>query len=838
VHPTSILILILEAACSSAWGAPKAVIPSLPAIFEPNLGQASSEVRFLSRGAKQTLLFQDDTVVVSLPESQERISIQPLGITSRPRLRGMNRLAGMSNYLKGEPDQWITDVPQFDRVRYENLYPGIDAVFYGLDGRLEFDLLVLPRANPKTIRFHVSGVEKMRRSREGELVLSTASNEVKLGKPFAYQQDEAGQHPVSCSFTVGPDDTFGFAVGEYDRSRALVIDPSLFSTYLGGKGSDIPAAVTTDSTGNIYVTGFTSSTDFPVSGSNYKGTLTAGDADAFVVKLNPTATSVIYATYLGGSFADYAKAIAIDSAGAAYITGATIGRYPTTAGAFRETPTDAPAIFATKLNSAGNGLVYSTYLDGAGSGQAMALDTAGNAYIAGYTYSAGFTTTAGAYQRTYGGATDAFVVKLNSTGTAQVFSTFLGGSAEEQAMSLKVDSTGAAFVAGFTNSSNFPTSVGAYRTSYSGSTDAFVTKLSPTGAAIQYSTLLGGPNADRAYGVDVSASGEAYVAGQTFSASFPTTAGAFRTAHGGGSDAFVTKLNSAGTALVYSTFLGADGTCSVSDSFRLYQCDSAYAIAVDGGGLASVVGLAGSGFQVAGAAQSTPGGNGDAFLTQLNATGTALVESTFIGGNSGDVALGFAKSTASGPVVVGLTASTNLPGTTGALQPAHSGGLDGFVTRIGTCPVTVGTTSSFFPATAGSYQLAVITDANCGWQATSDVSWVAINPASGTGNGSISYTLEANSGPLRVGHVTVNGATLTLQQVSGACLHLNSPGSWFPDAGGPFMLNVFATCPWTASSNRSWIYLDNTAGSGNGSILYYIYPNLTGAARFGEINVS
>jgi hypothetical protein len=189
-------------------------------------------------------------------------------------------------------------------------------------------------------------------------------------------------------------------------------------------------------------------------------------------------------------------------------------------------------------------------------------------------------------------------------------------------------------------------------------------------------------------------------------------------------------------------------------------------------------------------------------------------------------------------VVVGLTASTNLPGTTGALQPAHSGGLDGFVTRIGTCPVTVGTTSSFFPATAGSYQLAVITDANCGWQATSDVSWVAINPASGTGNGSISYTLEANSGPLRVGHVTVNGATLTLQQVSGACLHLNSPGSWFPDAGGPFMLNVFATCPWTASSNRSWIYLDNTAGSGNGSILYYIYPNLTGAARFGEINVS
>ncbi len=836
-----IIAICLTALATHSDGKPKGVsLGSIPAVFEPNRGQAAPEVRFLTRGPRGVLYLRDDAVVVSVPPSAETIEIAPRLTASRPRLEGLGLAEGVSHYLRGEDEsQWIRGVPHYSRVRYENAFPGIDVFFYGTHNELEFDIVLSPKADVSQVRFEVRGARKVRRNRDGTLSLRTRQGELRLGKPFAYQPTAEGQRRVECSFSVDGSGGFGFRVGAYDPALPLIIDPTLTTTYVGGNDVDIVAGIALDTSENIYLTGYTSSTSFPTAGTPYKSTLTPGDADAFVMKLNPTATAILYSTYLGGTFADYGRAIAVNGAGEAFLTGSTIGRFPTTSGAYRESPANAPAIFVAKLSAGGGAIAYATYLDGAGAGQAIAVDGSGNAFIAGHTYTATFTTTLGAAQQTYGGATDAFVVKLNPNGTAAIYSTFLGGSAEDQATGIQVDSTGNAYVSGFTNSANFPVTTGSFRTSYAGSTDAFAAKLNATGSALVYSTFLGGANVDRAYAVAVSPFGEAFLAGQTFSSSFPTTAGAYRTSHGGGADAFITRLSADGASAIYSTFLGGSGSCSVTDPFRIYQCDAAFAIALDTNGNAHVAGLAGSGFPMAGAFQSTPGGGGDAFIAQLNAAGSSLVFSTYLGGGSGDAGLALAVSPTNGPVVAGFTNSTDFPVSTGALQTTRGGGTqEGFLTRLAPCPVTLGSSGSFFPKTAGTYTLDVLSSASCAWNATTDVSWVTINSGSGTGNGQVNYTVAANTGPLRVGHIFVSGQTYTLQQVSGVCVTPASSGSWHPPNLGLYSLTIFATCPWTATTTNDWISIATPSGSGDGTLAYFVFQNTTGAARFGSIDIS
>ncbi|MCZ2147839.1 MAG: SBBP repeat-containing protein [Bryobacterales bacterium] len=555
------------------------------------------------------------------------------------------------------------------------------------------------------------------------------------------------------------------------------------------------------------------------------------------MKLNPTMTTILYSTYLGGSFPDYGRAITVDSTGAAYITGSSIGRFPTTTGAFRELASVTPAPFVAKLDPSGAALSYATYLDGAGAGMAIAVDSGGSAYVAGSTYTATFTTTTGAFQRTYAGGTDGFVVKLNPTGSSQVYSTFLGGSSEDQITGIRVDSSGAAYVAGFTSSTDFPATAGAYRNANSGSTDAFVTKINSAGSALVYSTFLGGSNVDRAHGIDINSSGEAYVAGQTYSSSFPTTAGAFRASHGGAADGFVTRLNAAGSGLLYSTFLGGAGTCLVNDPFRQYICDGAFSISVDSTAQAWVAGIAGPGFPLSGAIQPSPGGSGDAFVAQLNASGTSLPFSTYIGGGGGDVALSVAVSGSGGTIVAGFTNSTDLP--VNSLQTTRGGGgAEGFLSLLSTCSVTLGSSGSFFPKTAGAYLLDVSSAPGCAWSTSTDASWVALNTTAGVGNGQVSYTVAANAGPSRTAHITVAGQTYTIQQVTGQCITLANTGSWFPQSGGAYNLQVFASCPWTASVNVNWITGVTPAGSGDGVIQFTLAANNSSSSRTGQIDVS
>lgn len=836
VRPLGTLAALIWTVVATAATQPP--LGGLPVVFEPNRGQAQPEVLFVGRGAGFVALFARLETRIGLGSSW--VSLKALDAAEQPAVEGLMRLSGHSNYFWGpDPERWLRGVPHYQRLCYRGLYPGIDLFFYGHERRLVFDLLVAPGADPSRIRFQVRHARRLSLDAEGTLVVEAGPMEIRFPKPFIYQPISGEKRIVSGGFTLLGEDAFGFAVGDYDRRQPLVIDPTLLTSYLGGRDTDIVAAAASDGSGNLYLTGYTASSDFPLSATPYKSSLQPGDADAFVVKLNATATTILYATYLGGPFADYGRAIAVDFTGAAYITGSTVGRFPVTTGAYRQLPADAPTIFVAKLDANGGSLAYATYLDGAGAGHAIAVDSAGNAYVAGYTYSASFLTSSNAVQRTYGGATDAFVVKVNATGSALAYSTFIGGSSEDQATAIAVNSSGEAFVAGFTSSSAFPVTTGAFRTSYGGSTDAFALKLDATASSLLYSTYLGGPNIDRAWALDIDAAGNAYIAGQTYSSSFPTTAGAVQTTHGGGTDAFLSKLNSSGSALIYSTFLGGSGTCLVQDPFRQYQCDAAYAVRVNASGQAYVAGLAGAGFPLAGATQPSAGGAGDAFVSHLTADGSRLLHSAYIGGAAGDVALALALPSGADPVVAGLTASTDLPVGTGVLQPVRGGGtLEGFLTRLAPCTVTLPSSGSFFPGTGASYALDVFAASSCGWSAESNASWITITSGAGAGNGQVQYTVATNNGPLRSGQIIVNGASYTVQQVSNSCVTLGSYSSWFPQSGGTYSLPVFATCSWSATSNVSWITINSGTGSGDGAVDYTVAANNTGAVRFGQIDVS
>ncbi len=416
----------------------------------------------------------------------------------------------------------------------------------------------------------------------------------------------------------------------------------------------------------------------------------SANVDAFVSKVNAAGSALAYSTYLGGSNDDTGRGIAVDAAGNAYVVGHTSSsNFPVTPGAFQTTfSINGVRGFVSKLNAAGSALVYSTYLGGSSSGHGadagtgIAVDAAGNAYVTGGTSSLDFPTTPGAFQTVYGGNDDAFVSKLNATGSALVYSTYLGGSDGEGGSDIAVDAAGNAYVTGYTYSSNFPTTPGAFQTAYGGNVDAFVSKLNASGSALVYFTYLGGSNDDTGRGIAVDAAGNAYVTGDAESANFPTTAGAFQSTFSGGGifsfgDAFVSKLHATGSALVYSTYLGGS------------EADEGVGIAIDASGNAYVTGVtSSSNFPItADAFQATFGGIYDAFVTKLNGAGSDLVYSTYLGrsGNEGGFGPGggIAVDAIRNAYVTGNTTSADFPTTQGAFKTSFSGGFsDVFVSKL------------------------------------------------------------------------------------------------------------------------------------------------------------
>ncbi len=760
-------------------GAAVARLAGLPIGFEENVGQFAPTVKFLARGCGYMLWMTADGAVLELrsqrskggaPGNSHRKSVfkgRPITAThaklgshhlpdttyivniklikSNPAARvvGENELASKANYFIGSnPSRWRTNVPMYGAVRYKNVYPGVDLVYYGNGGSLEFDFIVRQGANPNLIRLAISTTHivnkygeaivqngglsvpnpqpKIRVAANGDLVIGTGAGPARFRKPVVYQANLA-RWPVAKGQMSGfrrqmlagrfvlssvtrhksqtTQCTVSFALGAYNHSKPVIIDPVLaYSTYLGGSAFDDATGVAVDSSGDVYVTGYTTSPDFPVvsaADSSYGGGACNTDLsaapcfDAFVTKLNPQGTGLIYSTYLGGSGDDRASHLAIDSSGDAYVVGYTNSLdFPTShalqsalgGGTCGTTANPFPCYdaFITELSPSGSNLIYSTYLGGQGDdyGMGIAVDSSGSAYVTGFTSGSNFPVTSGAYQASFGGGPyDAFVAKLSPGGSSLVYSTFLGGSGEDRASAIAVDSSGDAYVTGQTNSTNFPTAnpfQGAYAGGACGCFDAFIAKLNPTGSALVYSTYLGGTGGDYGNAIALDASDEAFVAGWTTSTDFPVTAGAYQKTYGGSDDAFVPKRCATGNSLVYSTYLGG------------IDPEAATGIAVDGSGNAYVTGNAyGVGFPAVNPIQSANAGFYDAFIAAFDPSGSGLLYATWLGGSGDDFGNDIAVDSGGDAYVAGDTFSTDFPTTPGAYQTAYAGGAyDGFVAKI------------------------------------------------------------------------------------------------------------------------------------------------------------
>jgi hypothetical protein len=668
----------------------------LPMSFEENRGQVDQQVTYLSRGSASTLFLTKTEAVLTLhPQPQAssmsvvRMKLQ--GANRSPSISGEHEMSARTNYFIGnDPQQWHGDVAQYERVRYSEVYPGIDLLYYGQQQSLEYDFEVAPGADPRRIVLGFKGVRGLKiETATGDLVLETGSGEVRQHKPVVYQEVNGERREIEGRYVLKGKRKVGFKLGAYDKTKRLVIDPVLtYSTYLGGSGADQGRyGIAVDAAGNAYVTGYTDSTDFPT--LNQYQTDQVG-TDAYVTKLNPNlsgAASLLYSTYLGGNFVDYGYDIAIGAAGNAYVSGFTlstdfpvVNQYQTFQGGMGDA-------FVARINTNLSGtasLVYSTYLgsSGAEGGRGIAADTSGNVYVTGDTNANNFPTL-NQYQ-TYQGGYDAFVTKLNTnlSGTASlVYSTYLGGSGDDGGSGIAINSTGIAYVTGSTNSTNFPL-VNQYQT-VQGAVDAFVTKLNPNlsgTASLLYSTYLGGSNFDRGLGIAVDSTGNAYVTGQTKSNNFPTF-NQYQTYQGGlefGYDAFVTKLNPnlSGTAsLLYSTYLGGSGD------------EEGWAIAVDSTSNAYVTGGTNStNFPLLNQYQ-TAQVSIDVFVTKLNPnlSGVAsLVYSTLLGGSNGETGYAIAVDAAGNAYVTGETFSPNFP--TRNPYQTDQGSVDAFVTKLTVTP--------------------------------------------------------------------------------------------------------------------------------------------------------
>jgi len=693
----------------------------LPMHFEPNLGQTADEVKYVARGPGYTLFLTADEAVLALrpgrpasdradprhprrpfdpammtpndasavPGAVIRTRLEGATRNPAPQPEGMEKLPGISNYFLGnDPAQWRTHVPHYQRVRYPNVYPGIDLVYYGNPQRLEHDFIVAPGADPAVIQLAISGAEQATVNAEGDLVLTVPGGEIIQQAPKIYQiidgqpQAVAGRYVlrevapgapptvnVAAAEPAPPPLWVGFEVAQYDSKRPLVIDPVLvYSSYLGGSDGEGGYAITVDSAGHAYVTGSTRSIDFPTVNAPYP--YLSGSRDAFIFKLNADGSAAVYSTYLGGSDEDWGEGITVDGAGNAYVTGATRSiDFPTVNAPYPHFQGGYSDAFVFKFNADGSAAVYSTYLGGSDEdwGEGIAVDSAGHAYVTGSTYSTDFPTVNAPYPY-LSGSRDAFIFKLNADGSAAVYSTYLGGSDSDWGAGIAVDGAGNAYVTGDTYS-DFPTVNAPYPHFQGGYSDAFIFKLAANGSAAVYSTYLGGSDEDWGYAITVDGAGNAYVTGSTYSTDFPTVNAPYPYLSGS-RDAFVFKLNADGSAAVYSTYLGG------SDS------DWGYAIAVDGAGNAYVTGATRSiDFPTVNAPYPHfQGGYSDAFVFKFNADGSAAVYSTYLGGSDEDWGEGIAVDSAGHAYVTGSTYSTDFP-TVNALY-SYFEGLDAFIAKI------------------------------------------------------------------------------------------------------------------------------------------------------------
>jgi hypothetical protein len=703
VHRT-VATVLAAFALQAAAPAPCAPVPASfdarPLAFEVNRGQSDARVRFVARGAGQATFLTDDGAHIVVAGATDATSTSAVelrfdGGGSHQPPRGRSPLPGTTTYIRSDGDaDHVFDAPTYRDVVYENVYPGVDAVFYGTQRALEYDLVVAPRANPRQIALKFAGARAVEIDAQGGLVLRVQDRTLSFRRPVGYQVVGGARRSVEVRYALRGADRVGFHVGRYDARHPLVIDPVLaLSSNLWGV-----TGVAVDPAGNIFVAGSVSTADLPVAGG-YQ-TQQAGTADAYVMKLDLTGTTALYTTYLGARRATtQGLALAVDGAGSAYVSGtSTSTAYPLTPGALQSGGTT----FVTKLNPAGNGLAYSTRF--VAPVAALAVHADGTLLLTGTTVA--LNTTPGAFQPAKAGASSPYVARINPAGTGLVYATYVGGSAMDEAHGIAVDALGNAYVVGTVRSSDFPTR-GPLRPALSGSSDAFVAKLNPSGTALIYATYLGGSADERGFGVAVDGAGEATVVGWTTSPDFPVTPGVFQPRIGrvssGLSNAFISRFDASGAALRWSSYLGG-GWCAgsgQSSCFGIFGADEgidvATSVAVDSAGFTYVGGYATStlfplvdplqGFGPGSDVQRAP------FLARIRPGASRLAYSVVLGPRTSTTTVNqLAIDGKGGALAVGISADDWFPLTGGAvLGPGQS-----FVFKLasGMYPTTLRTSAN------------------------------------------------------------------------------------------------------------------------------------------------
>lgn len=679
-----LLDLLPEPAAIVAQGNTAALLADLPLSFEENQGQASGEVDFLARGPGYMLYLTGADAVLTRGGKGPRnpLQLSLVGANRQAPVKGRNELPGKSHYLIGnDPSNWHPEVRHWGRVEYSEVYPGIDVAYYGAERRLEFDFVVAAGADANRIRFKFPDSESLKVNEDGALQVADGEGSVQFRQPLIYQDVDGSRREVTGTYVL-EGDAVGFAVGEYDHARPLVIDPVLeYATFLGGLGPDTPASIFRDAAGNIYVSGTTASANFPLTSpaQSKRGTGGFAVSDAFLTKLDPTGKRVLYSTYLGGNRDDSGLAATVGPDQSVILVGLTNSPDFPNANALQKTYGNGSDLigsdgFVTKLSPTGASVVYSTFLGGSGLDFARTVVAApdGSVYVAGTTTSSNIPVAA-ALQPVRRGSSefgqDGMIAKIDSTGKP-VFITYLGGSVHDSVVAIAIRQDGTLALSGTTNSPDFPL-VNPYQGRNNGGTDLFAAILSTDGTRLIYSSYLGGSSDDLSYGLAIDSQGNLIMAGATGSSDFPLLQPA-QVAPGGalgtGFDAFVSKLAADGATLKFSTYLGGAGI----DMARAVAVGPADAIYVVGETTSTDLKLKDA-FQVANA------GGTDGFAARLSSTGV-LEYATYLGGSGNDT-LNAATVDATGKLyAAGSTrSSADAPITLGALQISSGGNADGFL---------------------------------------------------------------------------------------------------------------------------------------------------------------
>jgi hypothetical protein len=852
----------------------------LPMIFEPNQGQSDPEVKFLAHGSGYGLFLTTDEAVLTLRHSASgarhsvpqssvvRMTLE--GANANSAVSGADELPGKSNYFIGnDPAKWHTDVPQFARVRYHEVYPGIDLVYYGKQGQLEYDIEAAPGSNPGEVTLRFQGAQNLAIDAAGNLVLAVGDGRVSLEAPRVYQRFGEEERRVDGRFELRGQDRVGFALGTYDQRRTLIIDPVLtYSTYLGGSSDEACTvilgvatgvagcpAVAVDTSLNAYIAGSTMSADFPKGGSPFQAGL-AGTANVFVAKFNSTANTLLFSTYLGGNKVDTTAGLAVDAGANVIVAGnTTSSNFPTrgTNAAFQATPLSTHNhAFISKLDSLGHTLIYSTYLSGNGVDTAtgVALDVGSNAYVTGTTTSTeaqtGFPSTLGAFQVSSKAPSQFFLTKVNpslSGANSVPYSTYFGGSTpsngETMGGGVAVDINSNVYITGGTNFTDMPV-LNAFQATLAGGLDVFVASLNPaavTGTQLLYSTYLGGTGDDIGYGIAVDSALSAYVTGSTTSTNFPAAGtGVFQPSQGGGIDAFLAKLGAVGTnginvgtvPLNYFTYLGG-----ADDDVGLGVVVDNTGQAVGGSQGARITGWTASADFPArnNPVQAVFGGGHDAFVARIDTTATTSTASghyaTFLGGSSDDYGTGIAVDLQGASYVAGETKSADFltlaPPLTAAFQPSLNGGSDAFLSKLG-------------PLLA--FKVTVVTSPGTTVSVGNPVTFTYTIENEGDFTSGITFTDNLQSGSTFVSATTSNSSNTCGQPNGGTVLcnlgSLNAGGTG--DTGGTATVTVVVTpianttpqtIPISLSNSGSVSVAGSTFTAGNGATVTVNDFNLT-----------